>query len=78
VFLGALGTFIYQRLMTQGGPNDRTHTLVEYMVRFLTGGMMEAGRIDWGYASALAVVQFSLSATVAGILLWLRRRTGAS
>jgi ABC-type sugar transport system permease subunit len=62
--------------MTKGGPNDRTATLVGYMVRFLTGGLREAGRIDWGYASALAAVQFTLSATVAGVLLWLRRRTG--
>jgi ABC-type sugar transport system permease subunit len=76
VLSGALGTFIFQRLMTKGGPNDRTATLVGYMVRFLTGGLREAGRIDWGYASALAAIQFSLSATVAGVLLWLRRRTG--
>jgi ABC-type sugar transport system permease subunit len=77
VLSGALGTFIFQRLMTKGGPNDRTQTLVGYMVRFLTGGTIgDAGRIDWGYASALAAVQFTLSATVAGVLLWLRRRTG--
>lgn len=78
VLAGALGTFVYQRLMTQGGPNDRSHTLVSYMVRFLTFGSMTAGRVDWGYASALAAIQFSLSATVAGVLLWLRGRTSES
>jgi raffinose/stachyose/melibiose transport system permease protein len=76
VLSGALGTFIFQRLMTEGGPNDRTHTLVSYLVSFLTRGSTAAGRIDWGFASALAAVQFSLSATVAGVLLWLRGRTG--
>jgi len=65
----ALDTYIYQYILTKGGPLHMSETLVSYTINTLFDNQ------NWGYGSALAVFQFGLSAIVA-VLLWrfLRRR----
>jgi multiple sugar transport system permease protein len=57
-------------LMTQGGPANRTKTIVQYIY--------ETGFRDWqvGYASAMAMALFVLMLGFSMLQLWLGRRGG--
>ena len=67
----ALGVYIYQFLMTEGGPLHLSQTLTSYTVMRLYSVEM----VDWGYGSTLAVLQFVLGITVSfGILAINRAR----
>ena len=65
----ALNAYIYQFIMTEGGPMHMSETLMTYTLRQIW--------IDknWGYGSALAVLHFVLAA-VAARLIWLFRQRG--
>ena len=75
--INALGAYIYQFVMTQGGPLHRSETLASYTLYWV---WPRAHLPDWGYASALAVLQFALG--IAGSVLvfrvagWSKDRVG--
>jgi multiple sugar transport system permease protein len=61
----ALGTYIYQFIMTEGGPLHMSQTLTSYTVMRLYTTEL----VDWGYGSALAVLQFALGVVVS-VVVW--------
>jgi len=65
----ALGAYIYQFIMTEGGPLHMSETLVSYTLSLIWTDR------QWGYGSALAVLHFALSAIVAGLVWRFARRT---
>jgi raffinose/stachyose/melibiose transport system permease protein len=68
----ALGTYIYQYIMTAGGPLHMSQTLTSYTVMRLYTREM----VDWGYGSTLAVLQFALGAVVSAFIWHFTRRHG--
>jgi ABC-type sugar transport system permease subunit len=60
----ALGTYIYQYIMTKGGPLNMSQTLTSYTVMRL----YTTEFIDWGYGSTLAVLQFAFGAAVSAFV----------
>lgn len=66
----ALGTYIYQYIMTVGGPLHKSQTLTSYTVMRLYSIEL----VDWGYGSTLAVLQFALGVVVSAIIWRLSRR----
>jgi raffinose/stachyose/melibiose transport system permease protein len=68
----ALGTYIYQYIMTEGGPLHKSQTLTSYTVMRLYTTEL----IDWGYGSTLAVLQFVLGVVVSVVLWRLSRWRG--
>lgn len=60
----ALGTYVYQYIMTAGGPLHKSQTLTSYTVMRLYTRQL----VDWGYGSTLAVLQFALGVVVSAIL----------
>jgi len=67
----SLGTYIYQYIMTKGGPLHMSETLVTYTLYTL----FEIR--NWGYGSTIAVLQFLLG-MVASLLVWRVTRRNAS
>ncbi len=65
----ALQVYIYQFILTEGGPLHRSQTLVTYALHYIWI------RKQWGYGSALAVFQFVLAALLAGIVWRYARRS---
>jgi raffinose/stachyose/melibiose transport system permease protein len=67
---GAVKVFDIVWVMTGGGPNDSSHVMGSYMYRL-------AFRDDRvGYAGAVAMAMFALSAVVGGLQIWHARRSG--
>jgi len=66
----ALGTYIYQFIMTKGGPLHMSQTLTSYTVIRLYSREM----VDWGYGSALASLQFALGVVISAAVWRLSRR----
>jgi len=56
--IGSLGSYIYQYIMTKGGPLHRSETVMTYTLDTLFT------KNDWGYGSTLAVFQFCLGAVL--------------
>jgi len=69
VLKDALGTYIYQFIMTEGGPLHMSETLVTYTLNEIWTEK------NWGYGSALAVLHFALAAVVTGLIWRFTRRT---
>ena len=65
----ALGAYIYQFIMTEGGPLHMSETLVSYTLNLIWTERR------WGYGSALAVLHFALSAVAAALIWRFARRT---
>jgi len=66
----ALGTYIYQYIMTEGGPLHKSQTLTSYIVVRLYSREL----VDWAYGSTLAVLQFALGVVVSAAVWRLSRR----
>jgi raffinose/stachyose/melibiose transport system permease protein len=66
----ALGTYIYQFIMTEGGPLHKSQTLTSYIVVRLSSREL----VDWAYGSTLAVLQFALGVVVSAAVWRLSRR----
>lgn len=69
VLKDALGTYIYQFIMTEGGPLHMSETLVTYTLNQIWTDK------HWGYGSALAVLHFALAAVVTGLIWRFARQT---
>ena len=69
VLKDALNAYIYQFIMTEGGPLHLSETLVTYTLNQIWTTR------QWGYGSALAVIHFALAALVAA-LIWRFARQG--
>jgi raffinose/stachyose/melibiose transport system permease protein len=69
VLKDSLGTYIYQFIMTEGGPLHMSETLVTYTLNEIWTEK------NWGYGSALAVLHFALAAVVTGLIWRFTRRT---
>jgi raffinose/stachyose/melibiose transport system permease protein len=65
----SLGTYIYQYVMTKGGPLHMSETIVTYTLYQL----FEIR--NWGYGSTLAVLQFTIG-MVLSLLIWRYSRRG--
>ena len=67
--IGSLNSYIYQYIMTEGGPLHRSETLMTHTLTTLFKNN------DWGYGSTLAVVQFVLGAAIS-LVVWRFARRG--
>lgn len=67
-FISVMNTFAIVYLMTKGGPDHRTEVMLTYL--YITA----VENSQYGYGSALAVVNLVLVLAISGLLMWLMRR----
>ena len=67
--INSLNTFVFQYIMTEGGPLHRSETLMTHTLSTLFA------KNNWGYGSTLAVFQFALGAIIS-LIIWRLARQG--
>ena len=70
--IAAIQVFEEIYVMTEGKPNHASSTMVHML--YETSFDINAGRLDFGYASAMGVILFAMLIIFTSLALWLTRR----